>query len=136
MKRAAMLLALVCWAQAATAAGAAHCPDTASLTHKHLLGLWRATFDGLPQGATLLLEQHPELTESVYGAIRRGEEKAQVAGDLHEGEVALEESDDGTRISATWSGIFVDGSCGNEIRGDWQGAQDPAPREFVLRRLP
>ena len=117
-------------------APATPCPSSGEITHIQLLGLWRATFDGSPQGATLLLERHPELAESVRGAINRNGERALVAGDVADGEFTLEESADGVKIDATWSGTVIDGSCGLEIRGDWQGAKDSAPRAFVLRKLP
>lgn len=41
------------------------CPTGSEVTQRHLLGLWRATFDGLPQGATVLLERHSELADGV-----------------------------------------------------------------------
>ena len=112
------------------------CPAASEITQRHLLGLWRATFDGQQQGATLLLEGHPELAESVRGAINRDGERALVAGDVEDGEFTLEESADGVRIDATWSGTVVDGSCGREIRGDWQRTADRSPHPFVLRKLP
>ena len=114
----------------------ASCPAGAKVTHRHLLGLWRATFDGIAQGATLLLETHPELAESVRGAINRSGERAQLAGDVDDGEFTLEESVDGVKIDATWTGTVIDGSCGREIRGDWQRTADKVPRAFVLRKLP
>jgi hypothetical protein len=112
----------------------AKCPVSAEITRADLLGLWRATFEGLAQGATLLLEPHPELSESVRGAINRDGDRALVAGDVDDGEFTLEESTDGVGISATWSGTVIDGSCGREIRGDWQGSRNPSPRAFVLRK--
>ena len=118
------------------AAPAAPCPAGGEMAQRHLLGSWRATFEGLTQEATLLLERHPELTGSVRGAVNRGGSRALVAGDVDDGEFTLEESVDGVHISAAWSGTVTDGSCGNEIRGDWQGANDSAARPFVLRKLP
>ncbi len=111
------------------------CPTPAQVKQADLLGHWRAQFEDLPPGA-LLLEQHPELADSVRGAITRDGERALVAGDVDDGEFTLEESVDGIRISATWSGTVIDGSCGREIRGDWQGASDRAALPFVLRKLP
>jgi len=111
------------------------CPAAGEIRQHHLLGLWRASFEGPGSGATLLLEQHPELADSVRGAINRDGERALVAGDVDDGEFTLEESVDGVRISATWSGTVIDGSCGREIRGDRQGADDRAARPFVLRKL-
>jgi hypothetical protein len=110
------------------------CPLATDVTHRHLLGLWHAQFEGLAQGATLLLEPHPELAESVRGAINRNGERAQVSGDVDDGEFTLEESVNGVNISATWTGSVEDKSCGTEIRGTWQSAGDPSPRRFVLRK--
>lgn len=135
-----VVLAACCIALPAAAesplAATPSCPASAQITHVHLLGLWRASFDGLGQGATLLLESHPELAESVRGAIDRDGDKALVAGDVGDGEFTLEESVDGVGISATWTGTVIDGSCGREIRGDWQAARDATARPFVLRKLP
>jgi hypothetical protein len=114
----------------------APCPASSEVTQRNLLGLWRASFDGVAQGATLLLERHPELADSMRGAINRDGARALLAGDVDDGEFTLEESIDGIHISATWTGTVIDGSCGREIRGDWQGAQDSAARAFVLRKLP
>jgi hypothetical protein len=141
MKRFGLLFAACVAASAAVAqtppaSPATPCPTSAEFTHRDLLGLWRATFDGLPQGATLLLEQHPDLAESVRGAITRNGDRALVAGDVDDGEFTLEESADGVKIDATWTGTVIDGSCGREVRGDWQRLGDPTPRAFVLRKLP
>jgi hypothetical protein len=119
-------------AQGATADAA--CPKAVDTAQRHLLGLWRAEFEGLARGATLLLERHPELAESVRGAINRDGDRALVAGDVDEGEFTLEESVNGINISATWTGAVREGSCGKEIRGTWQAAADPRPRGFVLRK--
>ncbi len=135
--RVAALLAC-CWLATAglaeTPSPPAPCPAGSQITQAHLLGLWRASFDGLAQGATLLLERHPELSDSVRGAINRDGERALVAGDVDDGEFTLEESVDGVKISATWSGTVIDGSCGREIRGDWQRAGGGSAFPFVLRR--
>lgn len=135
---AALLAALpmassLAWAQS-PAAVPAHCVTPAGMTPQHLYGLWRAQFDGLAQGATVLLEKHPELAGSFSGAINRDGDKARLAGDVDEGEFTMEESVDGIRIAATWTGTVVAASCGREIRGSWQRAQDSAPRGFVLRK--
>ena len=114
---------------------AAACPKAHEVTHAHLLGMWRAEFDGLAQGATLLLEKHPELGESVRGRVNRNGERAEVAGDVDEGEFTLEESETGVNISATWMGDGVEGSCGREIRGTWQAERDRRSHGFVLRKM-
>ena len=105
-----------------------------AVTHVQLFGLWRAEFEGLWQGATLLIEQHPRYTQSVSGAINRNGSRGQVVGDIENGELTLEESVDGQRITATWLGDVVEGSCGREIRGIWKPEGESGGRAFVLRR--
>jgi hypothetical protein len=135
VRRALAIALLMCGAVAkAGAQGTPECPRPAEVAQRHLLGLWHAQFEGLTQGATLLLEPHPELAESVHGAINRNGERAHVAGDVDEGEFTLEESVNGVNISATWTGTVEDKSCGTEIRGTWQSAGDLHPRKFVLRK--
>jgi opacity protein-like surface antigen len=121
-------------AQTTSQAVAVACPKAHEVVQQHLLGLWRADFEGLAQGATLLLEQHPELAESVRGGINRNGERAEVSGDVDDGEFTLEESENGVNISATWLGDMVEGSCGREIRGTWQAEGDRRARGFVLRK--
>jgi hypothetical protein len=111
------------------------CPKSAEITHRELLGLWRAEFEGLAQGATLLLEPHAEFAESVRGAINRNGERALLAGDIEDGEFTLEESVNGVNISATWLGDIVEGTCGKEIRGTWQAQGERRARAFVLRKF-
>ena len=41
---------------------------------------------------------------------------ALLVGDVDDGQLTLEESLDGKRISATWVGEVVEGSCAREIR--------------------
>ena len=117
-----------------SAAGAS-CPLATEIGPLHLYGLWRAEFDGLPQGATLLFERHPELKDSVSGTVTRDGVKALIAGDVDAGEFTLEESPDGQRIAATWLGAVVDKSCGKEIKGLWNNTSNQAPYPFVLRKL-
>jgi hypothetical protein len=114
---------------------AAACPKAHEVTQRHLIGMWRAEFEGLAQGATLLLENHPELADSVRGRINRDGERAEIAGDVDEGEFTLEESQNGVNISATWMGDVVEGSCGREIRGTWQAERGRRAHGFVLRKL-
>jgi hypothetical protein len=115
---------------------AATCVAAADVTPLHLYGLWRAEFEGLPQGATLLFEKHPEYAESVSGGITRDGVRARIAGDVDDGTLTLEESEDGQRISATWNGRVVDASCGKEIRGSWKNTHNHREYSFVLRKVP
>ena len=117
-----------------TGVRAADCPQPDEVTSAHMLGLWRAEFEGSWYGATLLFEKHPEYAGSFRGAINRDGEKAKLAGDVEDGELTLEESNDGIRIAATWLGDVVEGSCGREIRGTWKAEGSTTERAFVLRK--
>jgi hypothetical protein len=122
-----------------TCTGVAACPAAADLTPAHLWGLWRVSFDGgasAPTTATVLFEKHPERTESVRGAINRDSVQSLLAGDVDDGVLALDESDDGLQITATWSGNVADTSCGKEFTGIWRRSKDNTERSFVLRKLP
>lgn len=111
------------------------------MDHQHLQGRWQAELlapgADRPVAATLQLGPHPELAESVRGTVQRDGAEALVSGDVDAGELTLEESRNGTNISATWIGQVVDGSCGKEIRGTWNNAH-PTPSapsaDFVLRK--
>lgn len=111
------------------------CPEPADVRPGDLVGLWRAEFEGRAPGATLLLEPHREYALSLSGEINRDGIRARVVADLEQGEFTLEESADGRRISATWLGDVVPGSCGREIRGRREGGWD-GTLPFVLEKLP
>ncbi|GDY36819.1 hypothetical protein ACINB_27110 [Acidovorax sp. NB1] len=117
------------------------------MDHQHLQGRWLAELRAPaaeggtpppPTTAVLQLGPHPELAHSVRGTTQRGSATAQVSGDVDDGDLTLEESINGTNISATWTGRVVDGSCGKEIRGTWNNAHPtppaPAAIPFVMRR--
>ena len=130
MKRALLAgLALSC-----AGAFAADCPPPEEVSATQMLGTWRAEFEDRGPGATLVLEAHPEYGNSFRGAISREGERRQLAGDVDEGDVTLEESTDGLRIAAVWVGEVVDGSCGREVRGAWKAEGSPTQRQFVLRK--
>ena len=112
------------------------CPAAADLAPLHLYGLWRAEFDGLAQGATLLFEKHTDFAESLSGAVNRDGSKTQLVGDIDNGTISLEESEDGQAITATWTGTLVAGSCAKQISGSWTAAADGKTYLFVLRKLP
>ncbi|MGC3986307.1 MAG: hypothetical protein QM777_17210 [Pseudorhodoferax sp.] len=113
------------------------CPAPHEMRALNLYGSWRAQWqggDGDAPGATLQLERHPELGDSVRGRVERDGITALLAGDVDDGDLTLEESRDGKRISATWIGRVDADSCGKLIRGTWTDADTEARREFVLRR--
>ena len=107
------------------------------MDQQHLQGVWRAELAGAAtsgDAVLLRLGQHPELAGSVRGTVQRGTATSQITGDVHQGELALEESNDGKRISSTWIGDVVDGRCGQEIRGTWHNVHPETSTPFVLRK--
>ena len=102
----------------------------------HLYGLWRAEFEGLAQGATLLLERHPQWQGSLSGGINRNGLQGRISAEIEDGEFVLEESLDGEHIHANWEGRVVNGSCGREIRGLWRDPNRMQAYPFTLRKLP
>jgi hypothetical protein len=109
------------------------CPAAGDVAQSHLLGTWRAEVEGLGP-AMLHLQKHPEYAESVSGHVDRGDRRSQVAGEVEDGELTLEESADGVHIAATWLGDVVEGSCGREVRGTWTLDGQPTGVPFVLRK--
>lgn len=117
----------------------AACPTAAQMDQRQLQGVWHTDLPGHGGVTVLRLGQHPQLAGSVRGTLERAGQTAQVVGDVHAGELTLEESLDGKRISATWLGDVVEGQCGKEIRGQWSenAAADDALEvsvPFVLRK--
>lgn len=117
-------------------AASSACPAPQDLAPAHLWGLWQVRFADEARTATVLFERHPERGESLRGAINRDSVQALLAGDVDDGVLTLDESDDGRQISAVWSGNVVAGSCGKEFTGTWRRANDTTERGFVLRKLP
>jgi hypothetical protein len=113
------------------------CPAPSELKIASLYGTWVLEISSA-DGAQLLLrgrvelEKNPEYAGSVSGWMYVQDRKIFVAGDLSEGDVSLEESDDGTRISAVWDGMVAEGSCGKAITGTRRAGE--VMTSFVLRR--
>ena len=101
-----------------------------------LLGRWRAELQGRSAPVLLQLTPHPELSESVHGTLQRDGTTVLLAGDVDQGQLTLEESTDGRRISANWLGTVQEGSCGKEIRGTWNSdtTNPPTSIPFVLNK--
>ena len=122
------------------------CPAAEALGNAHLYGQWQAQIDGEPGLASVQFLKDPDQDDSLVGSINRAlpadpkapkaatPKPALLAGDVQDGEFNLEESDDGVRISATWSGQLVAASCGKEIKGIWTNALNDQTHPFVLRR--
>ena len=115
-----------------------NCINATDVSHLTLLGQWSAELSSaspaLPTTAKIELWPHPELAASVRGRVLRSGAQTLAAGDVDQGDFTLEESVNGTNISATWIGQVVQGSCGKEIRGTWSQEHPPLSLSFVLRK--
>lgn len=120
-----------------------------TLTAPHLYGRWAVRYTnpppGLPPTATLVLQRHAEFSESLAGTVSRpgagpALARAALAGDIDGGLLLLDESADKIRITASWNGEAVLGSCGTEFVGQWKDLTadaDNAPSvAFTLKKLP
>ncbi|WP_278534458.1 hypothetical protein [Delftia acidovorans] len=121
--------------RAATALPHAPCLDDEEMKDSQLQGEWTGTVEGQSQPVRLQLGPHPQWKGNVKGTIARGADTRPMVGDVADDHITLEESADGKRITATWLGDVVEGSCAREIRGNFIEGDDAAPRPFVLRKL-
>jgi hypothetical protein len=138
-------------AQPASAAASIPCTTPANLAPAQLYGRWQLALwpqsaetgaqTATTQGA-FRFERHPEFPDSVRGTLLRtisGQPaQALVSGDVISGEFNLDESADGQRIDAVWTGDVTPAGCGREIRGVRLPAQGQAgePMNFVLTKAP
>ena len=106
---------------------------TQQMEQPELLGRWQATLAGQTQPTTLQLGPHPEWNGTVKGTITRPAGRSIVVGDVNQGKLTMEESADGKKVSGTWLGDVVDGSCAREIRGEWLDDKDNST-PFVMRK--
>jgi hypothetical protein len=147
--------ALCIWASAQNMPQAA-CPPDQTIKAEQLYGRWAVRFAkapaGLPARATMVLERHAEFTESLAGTVSRElgakavspaghAAKAELAGDLEDGMLLLDESSDNISITGTWNGEMVEGSCGKVFQGTWKDTSPSAPDDapdvpFTLTKLP
>lgn len=148
MQRAAVLLVAVasCLAAGVSAQGNAAlpgplapsppCPAKATeLPAAALYGLWEARIDDQGGVAEVRLARHPDYEGSVRGTIDRNGVKAQLAGDIDdEGNLNLDESQDGRAIGAVWSGEMQTASCGREFKGIWRNTTNDSTHPFIMRR--
>lgn len=113
------------------------CPRDAPMGDLQLQGEWAGSIEGQPQTVQLRLGPHPQWEGTVKGTIERSgaaDGTRPMVGDVDDGNVTLEESADGTQITATWLGTVVEGSCAREIRGDYIEGENAPPQPFVLRK--
>ena len=100
------------------------CPVAQEVSPQQLHGLWRVVLEGETTPWNLQLGPHPEHRGSLRGELVQGQLRYPVVADLENGELTLEESHDGQRISATWLGEVVASSCGQALQGERIGPQE------------
>lgn len=122
-------------ARTASAQPPLSCPEGEEMKDSQLQGEWTGTVEGQAQPVRLQLGPHPQWKGNVKGTIARSADTRPMVGDVADDHITLEESADGKRITATWLGDVVEGSCAREIRGNYLEGEDAAPRPFVLRKL-
>jgi hypothetical protein len=115
------------------------CLNARDVQATDLYGTWRVELSRSSLAGALqiergsvVFEKNPEFADSVVGWLQWGKDKIFVAGDVEAGSFSLEESDDGTRISAGWEGTVAEGSCGKAITGSRRVGEMSTP--FVLRK--
>ena len=110
------------------------CPQSRQMTDKHLQGQWLASVAHQDAPVHLTLGPHPEWAGTVKGTVQWADASYPMVGDVDQGHVTLEESSDEVHITGTWLGQVVDGSCGREIKGEYQAGEDAPPQAFLLRK--
>ncbi len=101
-----------------------------------LYGQWTVDFTNAdntpsPLRGRLELGKNAEYPESLSGWLYWQGQKIFVAGDWQDGELSLEESLDGTRITAVWDGKADVNSCGKVIAGTRRVGE--VTSNFVMR---
>lgn len=122
-------------AQPISAAPSAVCAASQEIDSPELQGRWRAQFPDSGDSAELELGPHPEWQGMVRGQVRRASGESLMVGDIHQGELTLEESRDGQRIDATWLGEVQAGSCGQILTGELLTDEASTGIPFILYRL-
>jgi hypothetical protein len=141
-----LMAATLMTASSLASAAQANCPTASQLTHAHMKGDWQVVWQEQGRASappeTVRFGPNPEFPDSLSGELLRGKQRVQLAGDVEDGQLTLEESPDGKSISATWTGQVQAGSCGTAVTGQWTRdagspmaeRQGPAQRQFLLRR--
>ncbi|MEY2952346.1 MAG: hypothetical protein RLZZ401_433 [Pseudomonadota bacterium] len=117
---------------------AAPAPCPVNLSVPDLLGHWLVQWPGgaatEPTTARLQLVRNPDFSDSLVGTLNMGEQRHDIAGDVETNTLTLEQSANGTSISANWALTPLPGSCGRALGGLWIRAADGNQRDVQLRR--
>ena len=116
---------------------ASSCTDAKDLINTDLFGAWTLEWQsGTNNSSTtrLTLERNPEFAESLAGHFMQGAIRHDVFGDIENGVLDLEESNNGKDIIAIWRGSVSLGSCGKAITGTRRLVNTQTEQSFVVRR--
>jgi hypothetical protein len=108
------------------------CTAAINLINTDLFGSWTLELQGNTTRFTM--QRNPEFSESLAGSFSLGTVRHEVFGDIENGALDLEESNNGKDIIALWKGRVVDSSCGKAITGTRRLVSTQAEQSFVLRR--
>jgi hypothetical protein len=108
------------------------CPAAKDLVNTDLFGAW--TLELQSNTTRLTMERNPEFAESLAGNFLIGSVRHEVFGDIEDGSLDLEESNNGKDIIAIWKGRVQEGSCGKAISGQRRLTSSGVEQSFVLRR--
>jgi hypothetical protein len=113
------------------------CPAAKDLINTDLFGAWVLELQS-PAGTSLamrlVMQRNPEFSESLAGSFELSGQRHEVFGDIEEGALELEESNNGKDIIALWTGRVQEGSCGQAIVGKRRLTSLGQEQSFVLRR--
>jgi hypothetical protein len=113
------------------------CPATKDLINTDFFGAWvleLQSASGASVSTRLTMERNPEFAESLAGHYLQSSVRHDVYGDIEDGALDLEETNNGKDIIAIWKGRISEGSCGKAITGTRRNVTTQAEQRFVLRR--
>jgi hypothetical protein len=117
------------------------CPIAKDLANTDFFGTWVLELQASTSSASasvtttqLTMQRNPEFAESLAGHFLLGSVRHEVFGDIEDGALDLEESNNGKDIFAIWKGRVREGSCGQAITGTRRLTATPSEQSFVLRR--
>jgi hypothetical protein len=113
------------------------CPAAKDLVNTDFFGTWVLELQSTAGSAVstrLTIERNPEFAESLAGNFLQDNVRHEVFGDIEDGVLDLEETNNGKDIFAIWKGRVSEGSCGKAITGTRRFVATQAEQRFVLRR--
>lgn len=110
------------------------CPAVKDLVNTDLFGAWTLELQGATATRRLTLLRNPEFAESLAGSFELSNVRHEVFGDIEDGALELEESNNGKDIIAIWRGRVREGSCGQAITGTRRLTATQEEQSFVIRR--